>query len=129
MAQHSVRIPDFVEPMQAKLVDSIRPGDWIYEVKFDGYRALAMRGGSETRILSRNQNDLGKKFTEVRDSIAALDIEDVIIDYAACGIINAVSHFTPHGARSPLWRGALRCDIKRCFCEQWHHAWLTGRYG
>jgi bifunctional non-homologous end joining protein LigD len=56
---------------------SIRPGDWIYEIKFDGYRALAMRGGSETRILSRN---LGKKFTEVRDSIAALDVDEVIID-------------------------------------------------
>jgi ATP-dependent DNA ligase len=41
-AQHSARIPDFVEPMQAKLVDSIRPGDWIYEIKFDGYRALAI---------------------------------------------------------------------------------------
>ena len=74
------RLPDFVEPMQAKLVDSIRPGDWIYEIKFDGYRALALRGSSETRILSRNQNDLGKKFTEVRDSIAALDVHDTIID-------------------------------------------------
>jgi hypothetical protein len=27
------RLPDFVEPMKAKLVDSIRPGDWIYEIK------------------------------------------------------------------------------------------------
>ena len=79
-AQHPVRIPGFVEPMQAKLVDSMRPGDWIYEIKFDGYRALAMRGGSETRILSRNQNDLGKKLTEVRDSIAALDVQNAIID-------------------------------------------------
>jgi bifunctional non-homologous end joining protein LigD len=41
---------------------------------------LVLRGGRETRILSRNQNDLGKKFTEVRDSIAALDVEDLIID-------------------------------------------------
>ena len=38
-------LPEFVEPMNAKLVDSMRPGDWIYEVKFDGYRALALRGG------------------------------------------------------------------------------------
>jgi bifunctional non-homologous end joining protein LigD len=44
----SVRLPDFVEPMKAKLVDSIPKGDWIYEIKFDGYRALALRGGSET---------------------------------------------------------------------------------
>jgi bifunctional non-homologous end joining protein LigD len=54
--------------MKAQLVDSTRPGDWIYEIKFDGYRALALRGGSETRILSRNQKDLGGKFTEVKDS-------------------------------------------------------------
>jgi bifunctional non-homologous end joining protein LigD len=56
----SAPLPDFVEPMQAKLVDSMRPGDWIYEIKFDGYRALAMCGGSQTRILSRNQNDQAK---------------------------------------------------------------------
>jgi hypothetical protein len=63
------------------LVDSIRPGDWVYEIKFDGYHALALRGGHETRILSRNQKDLGKKFPEITDSIAELDVQDAIIDY------------------------------------------------
>jgi ATP-dependent DNA ligase len=38
----------------------MRAGDWIYEIKFDGYRALALRGGIETRVLSRSQKDLGK---------------------------------------------------------------------
>jgi bifunctional non-homologous end joining protein LigD len=76
----SVRPPEFIEPMKAKLVDSMPPGDWIYEIKFDGYRALALRGGSETRVLSRNQKDLGSKFPEVKDSIAALDVQDTIID-------------------------------------------------
>ena len=66
----SSQLPDFVEPMKAKLIDSMPSGNWIYEVKFDGYRALALRGGSETRILSRNQKDLGSKFPEVKDSIA-----------------------------------------------------------
>jgi bifunctional non-homologous end joining protein LigD len=73
-------LPDFVEPMKAQLVDSVPSGDWLYEIKFDGYRALALRGGSETRILSRNQKDLAKKFTNIRDSIAALDVRDAIID-------------------------------------------------
>jgi ATP-dependent DNA ligase len=41
---------------------------------------LALRGGSETRIQSRNQKDLGGKFPEMEDSIAALDIEDAVID-------------------------------------------------
>jgi ATP-dependent DNA ligase len=100
----SAPLPDFVEPMKAQLVDSVRPGDWIYEIKFDGYRALALRGGSETRVPSRNQKDLGKKFTKIRDSIAALDVQDAIIDYAASGIINSMPHpvlrRTEHGVSS-----------------------------
>jgi bifunctional non-homologous end joining protein LigD len=76
----SARLPDFVEPMKAKLVGSMRHGDWIYEIKFDGYRALALRGGSETRVLSRNQKELGSKFPEVEDAIAALDVQDAIVD-------------------------------------------------
>jgi bifunctional non-homologous end joining protein LigD len=76
----TARLPDFVEPMKAKLVDSIRTGDSIYEIKFDGYRALALRGGNETRALSRNEKDLGNKFPEVRASIAALKVQDVVID-------------------------------------------------
>jgi ATP-dependent DNA ligase len=30
------RLPDFVEPMKAKLVASMPVGAWIYEIKFDG---------------------------------------------------------------------------------------------
>ncbi|HZC35081.1 MAG TPA: non-homologous end-joining DNA ligase [Chthoniobacterales bacterium] len=73
-------LPKFVEPMKAKLVDSLPSGNWIYEIKFDGYRALALRGGSEARLLSRNQKDLGGKFPEVMESILALDVRDAIID-------------------------------------------------
>jgi bifunctional non-homologous end joining protein LigD len=76
----TARLPDFVEPMKAKLVNYMPTGEWIYEIKFDGYRTLALHGGSETRVLSRNRKDLGSKFTEVKDSIAALDIQDVVID-------------------------------------------------
>jgi bifunctional non-homologous end joining protein LigD len=77
----TARLPDFVEPMKAKLVGSMPSGgNWIYEIKFDGYRALALRGGSETRVLSRNQKDLGGKFTEVTESLAALDVQDAVID-------------------------------------------------
>src|SRR6267143_799194 len=73
-------LPAFVEPMKAKLVDAMPPGDWIYEIKFDGFRAEALRGGSEARLLSRNEKDLGGKFTEVMDSVSALEVRDAIID-------------------------------------------------
>jgi hypothetical protein len=39
----AARLPDFVEPMQAKLVDSIRPGVWIYEIKFDRAMVAAFK--------------------------------------------------------------------------------------
>jgi ATP-dependent DNA ligase len=72
--------------MKAQLVDSIRPGDWVYEIKCDGYRALALRGGHETRILSRNQKDLGKKFPEIASSIAELRVIDQFLP-ASDGIV------------------------------------------
>jgi ATP-dependent DNA ligase len=66
--------------MKATLVDSMPPGSWIFEIKLDGYRALALRGGNQTRILSRNQKDLGKKFQIIADSIAELAVQDAVID-------------------------------------------------
>ena len=66
--------------MQAKLVASTPAGNWIYEVKFDGYRALALRRGPKTCLLSRNQKDLGKKFPEILNAIASLDVQDAIVD-------------------------------------------------
>jgi bifunctional non-homologous end joining protein LigD len=73
-------LPEFQAPMRAKLVESIPSGDWFYEIKFDGFRALALRGGSEARLLSRNEKDFGGKFTEVMDSLSKLDVEDAIVD-------------------------------------------------
>jgi bifunctional non-homologous end joining protein LigD len=78
--QAAVPLPEFVEPMKATLVDSMPTGDWIYEIKFDGYRALALRGGNQTRILSRSQKDLGRKLQIITDSIAALNVQDAVID-------------------------------------------------
>jgi len=74
------QLPEFVEPMKAKLADNPPAGDWIYEIKFDGFRALAMKGGSETRLLSRNEKDLGGKFPEVMDSVGEIDATDFILD-------------------------------------------------
>jgi bifunctional non-homologous end joining protein LigD len=73
-------LPEFAEPMKAKLAESIPAGNWIYEIKFDGFRALALRGSSETRLLSRNEKDFGGKFPEVMEAVSLLDVRDAIID-------------------------------------------------
>ncbi len=73
-------LPAFVEPMKALLAESPPRGDWLYEIKFDGFRAIALKGGNETRLLSRNEKDFGGKFPEVIESISELKVRDAIID-------------------------------------------------
>jgi bifunctional non-homologous end joining protein LigD len=76
----AIPLPRFVEPMRAKLAKVPSSGDWIYEIKFDGWRAIALKGGNQVRLLSRNSKDLGAKFPEITASIAELNAHDAIID-------------------------------------------------
>lgn len=72
--------PDFVKPMAAKLVPAPPAGRWIYEIKFDGWRAEALKAGSRVQLLSRNEKELGEKFPEIMGAVAALGVEDAILD-------------------------------------------------
>ena len=49
------KAPSFIEPMKALPVEKLPEGDWLYEIKFDGYRALAFKDGKDVRLISRNQ--------------------------------------------------------------------------
>lgn len=71
---------EFVEPMKAVSVKTPPTGDWIYEVKFDGFRIGAYKHGDEVRLLSRTQHDLTDRFIEIADAIRALKVDQVIID-------------------------------------------------
>ncbi len=53
---------------------------WVFELKLDGWRVLAERHGTETRLLSRNGNDLSATFPEVVRSLRALPMTNVLID-------------------------------------------------
>src|SRR5467141_472149 len=49
--------PQFIEPMKAKLVDEpLKHGDWLYELKFDGIRAMAIKNDRKVSLISRNGN-------------------------------------------------------------------------
>ncbi|MEP6936567.1 MAG: non-homologous end-joining DNA ligase [Chthoniobacterales bacterium] len=72
--------PRFVEPMKPKLLDAPPPGDWIYELKFDGIRLLAIRDGDAVSLLSRNQNELRARFPEIVEAIGKLPANDCVID-------------------------------------------------
>lgn len=52
--------------MAARVVDKLPDGnESIYDVKFDGYRALVMKNGDEVRIRSRNDKDLTNAYPSV----------------------------------------------------------------
>ena len=71
----------FIEPMKARLAEKPpHGGDWIYEIKFDGFRALAFKNGDGVRLLSRNKKDFGETFPEIVEAITALKIDDAVID-------------------------------------------------
>jgi bifunctional non-homologous end joining protein LigD len=71
----------FIEPMKAKLVEKPpATGDWIYELKFDGIRLIAVKRDKKVSLLSRNQNDLSARFPEIIEAIENLPARECVID-------------------------------------------------
>jgi bifunctional non-homologous end joining protein LigD len=73
------RIPVGIKPMLATLAD--KPFDdpnWVYEVKWDGYRALAFINKGEVELLSRNNKSFNDKFYPIHKSLKSWDISAVL---------------------------------------------------
>jgi bifunctional non-homologous end joining protein LigD len=75
-------------PMLATLADDVpKGGGWVFEVKWDGYRALAYLRGGEARLVSRNGNDLTARFESVAKALtAAVKTPDCVIDGEVCAL-------------------------------------------
>lgn len=77
----TTRIPDFVEPMLARLVDEPpRGSDWLFEIKYDGYRALIAIGHFKVKIFTRSGEDWTHKFMPIADALAELRLPSVLLD-------------------------------------------------
>jgi len=76
------------KPMLATLADKLPTGDdWAYEVKWDGYRALGYVRGGEPRLVSRNGNDLTKRFPDVAKALAkAARSPECVVDGEVCAL-------------------------------------------
>jgi bifunctional non-homologous end joining protein LigD len=68
----------FIEPMKALPVEKLPEGDWLYEVKYDGYRALAFKDGKDVRMVSRNKKAFD--YPQLLDALKLLPAERVIFD-------------------------------------------------
>ncbi|HEX6438786.1 MAG TPA: ATP-dependent DNA ligase, partial [Candidatus Binatia bacterium] len=89
----------FVEPMYAQLVQQLPEGnEWLYEVKFDGYRCLAGKDGAGVTLWSRRGNDLTAQFPAIATSCeqlpprTLLDGEIVAIDTNGRISFNLLQH-------------------------------------
>ena len=72
--------PRFVEPMQARLVTKLPEGDpWLYEVKLDGYRAVAIKNGNKVEIRSRNNKDLTKAYATVCRAVRTVKVGSAVL--------------------------------------------------
>lgn len=74
--------------MLATLVKDVPHGDeWVYEVKWDGYRAISYVAGSEVDMRSRRGNDFNEKFERVVKEIPkAMKTPDCVIDGEVCAL-------------------------------------------
>ena len=79
-----------VEPMLAKLAEELPAGAFLYEPKWDGFRALVFRGGSEVLIQSRDLRPLDRYFPELHAAFLAGLPDGCIVD-------GEIVIATPHG--------------------------------
>jgi bifunctional non-homologous end joining protein LigD len=70
----------FVEPMLLLRSDTLPddPVRWLYELKMDGYRAVAYKSGGTVHLRSRNQNDFTRRYPGIPRGLANLPDETII---------------------------------------------------
>jgi DNA ligase D-like protein (predicted ligase) len=109
-AQHKpslLQSAEFIEPMQCLPVAKLPEGqDWEYEIKFDGYRALGIRGTGQARLMSRKGNDFSARFPTLVKALGALPdnttVDGEIVALGGDGVpsFNVLQNY--NGAATPL---------------------------
>jgi bifunctional non-homologous end joining protein LigD len=104
-------MPVKIHPMLAESVEKAFDGEeWLFEIKWDGYRAIVFIEGGKVRLVSRNQNDLTPRYPELKDmakfiqaKTAILDGEVVALDEegkASFSLMQQRTGFRPGGRRA-----------------------------
>ncbi|MBO3099050.1 DNA ligase D [Gelidibacter pelagius] len=96
----SLSLKSFVKPMLASPGTKIfNDKNWIYELKYDGYRALANIDSGQVELYSRNGISLNEKFGLIHDELktiehsAILDGEIVVLDAQGLPQFNALQNY------------------------------------
>jgi len=110
-------MPTTIHPMLATPVGQPFDGpEWLFEIKWDGYRAIAFIENGKSRLVSRNQNELTARFPELKDlpkfvhaKTAILDGEVVALDDEGRASFSLMQQRT--GFRAGGRRSAANADV------------------
>jgi bifunctional non-homologous end joining protein LigD len=93
----NARLPTFVEPQLATLVDAPPSGnDWLHEIKYDGYRAVAAVAGDKAAIYTRNGLNWTHRFARLGPALRQLNCDSALLD-GEIAVADATGH-TDFGA-------------------------------
>lgn len=115
------KIPSAISPMLATLTD--QPFDqagWIYEVKWDGYRAIAICNGKDVHITSRNNKPFNDKFYPVTSALVNWNVK-AVVDGEIC-VLN--KHGITHFGSLQNWRSEADGDLVYYLFDL---LWLNGK--
>ncbi len=77
----SAKLPAFVEPQLATLVDGPPSGnEWLHEIKYDGYRGVAAVADGKVAIYTRNGLDWSDRFARIVPALQRLDCKSALLD-------------------------------------------------
>jgi bifunctional non-homologous end joining protein LigD len=80
-AKRKPATPRYIKPMKATAVTELPTADqWIYEIKWDGYRVLALKQGDSVRLLSGKGKNLTADFPDVVSALRDVRAETAVLD-------------------------------------------------
>jgi bifunctional non-homologous end joining protein LigD len=86
-------MPHHIKPMMAKLTDGPFDGeDWLFEIKWDGYRAVAEVQSGKVELYSRSGKSYGEKYRPIVESLQQLG-HDAVLD-GEIVVLNSKGHAT-----------------------------------
>lgn len=109
--QNHSPLPTALSPQLAMLVDTppIDEDDWIFEIKFDGYRLLARVEGPSAQLYTRAGNDWSDSMGELRAALAAMTLSDgwydgeiVVLDANGLPSFQALQSAFDHSERAQI---------------------------